>query len=139
MAALTLSHIDYIFHHVFLPPQLPQRADDGCAEEAANDELLRLVSNASHDFIGMVGKDDVTAVGGIIERLLGALRMVEASKEKHQEAVLTCLTSLNEKGRWKICAMMTLALLIRNRCTCITAPWSKRSGHFSKVCRDNHC
>ena len=98
MAALSLSHTEYIFNHVFLPPQLPQHADDRSLEEAANDELLRLVNDAIRHFRENVSQINITAISEVIVRLLGALRTVESEKEKPQRAILECLKSVGEKG-----------------------------------------
>ena len=44
---MSLQSLMYLFHHVFLPPQLPQRDDSGGQHDAA---LLTVVADALEDF-----------------------------------------------------------------------------------------
>ena len=62
----TTSNLWYLFHHVFLPPKLPN-GDDRSAEDDI--DLLKIVQDSLDDFSCVIGEEHRDVVRGLYRRI----------------------------------------------------------------------
>ncbi|KAJ5527297.1 hypothetical protein N7513_011456 [Penicillium frequentans] len=89
--SLTLDESLYLFHHLFLPPKLPQADDYNARHEHL---LLNSVIDALHSFSGYVPTADATVMPGVIEMITRLRQARNSYGEVDEEQLMKCLTEL---------------------------------------------
>lgn len=91
-----LSFLKYMFHHVFLPPKLPQRDDSGFAVER---RLIERCLTALKSFQKLVAEEEHLPWQSCIKMVSKMLDMRKNNGELSAEAVDKCLENLMDGGR----------------------------------------
>jgi hypothetical protein len=93
---LDASQLEYIFNHVFLPPNVPQQDD---YQDSAEKVLLRVVGHAINQFKNHVSHDMalvIEQVGNMIDRLS---RLLDRDGITNGERLQDALANLGTEGR----------------------------------------
>lgn len=86
----------YLFNHIFLPPKLPQAADDSSEYERL---LLDKVLEALEDFNGHVHAEDAGAMTTAITMLSRLKAMFGFNGDVDEGALLKALAQLEAEGK----------------------------------------
>ena len=99
----TLPELRYIFHHVFLPPQLPQSDDNG----AANDGILaRMMLESAEEFsrASLLNYHVLSDSWGLVPTMLRSLRNLFNTAPLDADELYRELRDLNAGGE---CPLIT--------------------------------
>jgi hypothetical protein len=93
---LSLPATLYIFHHVFLPPKLPQSDDYDPAHE---DDLLDQVIDALHEFNEYTTPEDSRLIEGLITAITRLRKIQHLSGAIDEKELLHTLGELGTTGK----------------------------------------
>jgi hypothetical protein len=92
---MSLSHLEYVIRHVFLPPKLPQSDDTDPANDAS---LTKAVHDALVAFLAHVPADERQVWNTCVETTSNMLEMRNSSNGLVEDKVAEALNGLFEGG-----------------------------------------
>jgi hypothetical protein len=109
MADISSKSLEYMIHHVVLPPQLPNNGDDGDFQ-AEDIVLLRELSSALDTFAALYsceGKEGIRSVSAMIKK---AHLILEHDGGIDEKSLMETFKDISSKGMSQLLGVCSLSL-----------------------------
>ena len=100
MLSIPAEDLQYYIDHIFLPPKLPQQAEDCEQARSAEQGLLRLLHDSTISFQNsQTSVESSTGAWETIERMMGCWITLDSTPILAKSALLTALADIKYIGR----------------------------------------
>ena len=100
MLSIPAEDLQYYIDHIFLPPKLPQQAEDGEHARSAEQRLLRLLYDSTISFqSSQTSVESTTGAWEIIDRMIECWITLDSTPILAKPALLTALAGIKHIGK----------------------------------------
>ena len=97
MAAMASKTMEYMIHHVFLPPELPGEGKDD-DKNAKDHALIARLGTALDEFGACIGDSEASRLGPVVGAIKHLATLLAPDKPALEETLQTILPLLSEDG-----------------------------------------
>ena len=100
MVSISAEDLHYYINHIFLPPKLPQEAEDCEHARSAEQGLLRLLHDSTKSIqLSQINAECSTGSWNTIERMVECWTVLNSTPSITNSALLTALAEITHIGR----------------------------------------
>lgn len=108
MASISSKSLEYMIHHVVLPPQLPNNGDDGDFQ-AEDIVLLKKLSSALETFAALYSCEGKEAIQSVSAMIRNAQSILEHDGGIDEKSLIETLKDISSKGMSQLLGVCLLS------------------------------